>query len=56
MQYEALPNESGGIFLNIGRQDGFEPFQIHLVCVCPHRMQDSEYSSNGYNWYDIPCF
>ncbi len=22
MQYEALPNESGGIFLNIGRQDG----------------------------------
>ncbi len=31
MQYEALPNESGGIFLNIGRQDGFVPFQIHSV-------------------------
>ncbi len=33
MQYEALPNESGGIFLNIGRQDGFVPFQIHSVTL-----------------------
>ncbi len=31
MQYEALPNESGGIFLNIGRQDGFGPFQIYSL-------------------------
>ncbi len=23
-----------------------------LVCVGHHRMQDSEYRSNGYNWYD----
>ncbi len=26
MQYEAIPKESGGIFLNIGRKDGFVPF------------------------------
>ncbi len=23
-----------------------------LVCVCHHRMQDSEYRSNEYNWFD----
>ncbi len=28
-----------------------------LVCVCHHRLQDSEYRSNGYNWYDtFPAF
>ncbi len=28
-----------------------------LVCVCHHRMQDSEYRSNGYKWYDtFPAF
>ncbi len=36
MQYEALPNESGGIFLNIGRQDSFVPFQIHSATVIIH--------------------
>ncbi len=36
MQYEALPNESGGILLNIGRQDGFVPFQIHSATVIIH--------------------
>ncbi len=25
---------------------------VILVCVCHHRMQDSEFRSNGYNWYD----
>ncbi len=33
MQYEALPNESGGIFLNIGRQDGFVHFQINSAVI-----------------------
>ncbi len=33
MQYEALPNESGGIFLNIGRQDDFVPFQMNSASV-----------------------
>ncbi len=36
MQYEALPNESGGIFVNIGRQDGLVPFQIHSATVIIH--------------------
>ncbi len=28
-----------------------------LVCVHHHQMQDSEYRSNGYNWYDtFPAF
>ncbi len=36
MQYEALPNESGGIFLNIGRQDGFVSFQINSATVIMH--------------------
>ncbi len=28
-----------------------------LVCVCHHRMQDSECRSKGYNWYDtFPAF
>ncbi len=33
MQYEAYPNNPGGSFLNIGRQDGFVPFQIHSASV-----------------------
>ncbi len=36
MQYETLSNESGGIFLNIGRQDGFVPFQINSATVIIH--------------------
>ncbi len=28
-----VPNESGGVFLNIGRQDGFVPFLIHSATV-----------------------
>ncbi len=35
-QYEALPNESGVIFLNIGRQYGFVPFQINSATVIIH--------------------
>ncbi len=28
-----------------------------LFCVCHNRMQDSEYRSNGFNWYDtFPAF
>ncbi len=30
-QYEALPNESGGIFLNIGRRDGLYPYKLILL-------------------------
>ncbi len=33
MQYEALSNSFGGIFLNIGRQDGFISFQINSATV-----------------------
>ncbi len=33
MQYEALPSESGGIFLNISRQDGSVHFQLHSATV-----------------------
>ncbi len=36
MQYEALPNESGGIFLNISRQDGFVSFQMNSATVIIH--------------------
>ncbi len=38
MQFEALINESGGIFLNIGRQDGFVSFQIHSSTVIIHQV------------------
>ncbi len=35
--FEALiANESGDIFLNIGRQDGFVPFQINSAIVIIH--------------------
>ncbi len=38
MQYEAIPKESGGIFLNIGRKDGFVPFQINSATVIIHEV------------------
>ncbi len=43
MQYEALPSESGGIFLNISRQDGSVPFQLPFHSKVTHQSLLSSY-------------
>ncbi len=40
-QYEALPNESGGVLLNIGRKDGFVPFLIHSATIIISKVERS---------------
>ncbi len=55
MQYEALPNESGGIFLNIGRQDGFVPFQINSATVIIHYFISKDERACSRDSHACPC-
>ncbi len=55
MQYEALLNESGDIFLNIGGQDGFVPFQIHSATVIIHQVISKVERACSRDSHVCPC-